>query len=266
MTDQDFLFGNTEVVGDDVARREFRLLSWNMASPSLERARRQVDWLYETERNVIVMTEVKIGDGSRHLTKELESSGFTVTQPRTGPDDRYVTLVATKGFQVRSVPLSFETPRLVAARLTTHFGDLDVIGLYSLTNGMSAESSQNRKAFQEQVVQALRLRLTGEPDVPVLMTGDYNILEPGHQPPCSLFEEHDYEFYRSLIALGLIDGYRRVQPDGRDLTWYGPQGGQLLDYALMSPRAAARLTECGFDDHARSSGLSDHAALVLTAR
>lgn len=266
MTDQGFLFGNTDVVDDDVARNELRLIALNMESPSLERARRQIEWLYETGRNVLVMTEMKIGDGSRHIVKDLESSGFTVTQPQTGPEDRYATLVATKGYEVRPVALSFHTARMVAARLTTHFGELNVIGLYSLTNGMSAESSRNRRAFQEQVVEALRLRLAAEPDVPLLVAGDYNILEPGHQPPSTLFEEHDYEFYRALIALGLVDGYRRIQPDGRDLTWYGPQGGQLLDYALMSPGTGDRLAECRFDHFTRSSKLSDHAALMLTVR
>ncbi|MFB8086911.1 endonuclease/exonuclease/phosphatase family protein [Streptomyces sp. NPDC055992] len=265
MNDQDFLFGNTDVVADDIARSQLRMLAWNMASPSLERARRQVDWLYETGRNVIVMSEVKIGEGSRHITKELESSGFIVTKARTGAEDRYMTVVATKGYAVRPLQLSFNTSRVVAARLTTHFGELDVVGLYSLTNGMSVESSRNRKKFQEQLVQALRDRLTTEPDVPMLLTGDYNVLEPGHRPASTLFEEHDYDFYRALIALGLVDGYRHIQPEGRDLTWYGPQGGQLLDYALMSPGAAERLTECGFDHHARSSGLSDHSALLLTA-
>lgn len=261
---QNFLFGDAEAVEDDLARHELRLLAWNLQSPSLERVRRQLTWMYETRSNVLVLTEVKLGDGAAHLAKDLDSNGFTVLRPAHGPDDRYVNVIATKGYDVRPVALPSESPRFSGARLSSHAGELDVVALYSLTNGMTVQSSRSRAAFQQDVLRALAVRLRAEPDVPLLVAGDFNVLEPGHIPSSDLFEEHDYAFYRGLEQLGLLDAYRRLQPDGTDLSWYGPQGGQRLDHAFTSPVLAGRLTECGFDHTARTTRLSDHSALTLT--
>jgi exonuclease III len=268
MTDdptQGFLFGNLDVVDDDVARHELRLLALNIQSPSITRARDQLDWFYRSKRNVLVLTEVKVGESSDLLIKDLDSSGYTVAKPRTGPDDRYMTLIATKGYAVQPVQLRMDSPRFIGARLCTHLGDLDILGLYAPTNGMSEESSRNRRAFQQRVLAAVRARLDAEPAVPLLITGDFNILEPGHVPAASraLFEEHDFEFYRTLAAFGLVDAFRKTHPEATDLTWYGPQGGQRLDHVFLSPAVFPNVSAVGFDHDVRTSRLSDHSALTL---
>jgi exonuclease III len=84
-------------------------------------------------------------------------------------------------------------------------------------------------------------------------------------PPCDLFADHDYDFYRSFGDAGLVDAYRHVQRDGADVSWLGPKGGQRLDHAFLTARYVDRLTECRFDHTTRSLGLSDHSALMLTA-
>ncbi|WP_433892708.1 endonuclease/exonuclease/phosphatase family protein [Streptomyces sp. CA-111067] len=263
---QSFLFGDADTVTDDLATRELRLLAWNIQSPSLERARRQLAWLYDRQANVLVLTEVKTGEAAAHIAKDLDSNGYQIARPPHGPDDKYVNLIATKGYRARPLALAFTTPRLSGVRLDTHLGDVDVIALYSLTNGMSADSSRNRAAFQSEVLRALETRIRDEPDIPLLLTGDFNVLEPGHIPPCDLFEEHDYAFYRALEGLGLFDAYRALQPDGTDVTWLGPKGGQRLDHGFASPSLAGRgqLAACGYDHRARTSGLSDHSAFTLT--
>lgn len=264
MSDQGFLFGNPDVVEDHLALSQLRLLALNMQSPSRERATTQLGWLYPTGHNVLVLTEVKIGDGSAHLIKDLESSGYTVTRPDIEPGDRYITLVASKGYPAQLTPLAFASSRLTAARLTSHLGEIDIVGLYSLTNGMSPESSRDRAAYQAAVVDALRQRIAAEPEVPLLVTGDLNILADEPAPARALFAEHDFAFYRAFGELGLADAYRHTQPDGNDQTWYGPQGGQRLDHAFLSSALLGRLTECAIDHAARSRGISDHSALTLT--
>ncbi|WP_031074405.1 endonuclease/exonuclease/phosphatase family protein [Streptomyces sp. NRRL WC-3742] len=261
---QGFLFGNPDVVGDDVARVELRLAALNIQSPSTNRARDVLDWLYRSQSNVLVLTEVKAGEAADLILKDLESSGFTITRRPAGPDDKYLTVIATKGYRTAALPLAMDSTRFVGARLATHFGDFDVLGLYALTNGMTEESSRNRKAFQEQVLDALRARIAAQPEVPLLITGDFNVLEPDRDPPASraLFADHDYAFYRSLADLGLIDTYRQIHPEGADLTWYGPQGGQRLDHIFISPAAFTRVRAVGFQHDVRTAKISDHSALV----
>ncbi|GAA2773730.1 endonuclease/exonuclease/phosphatase family protein [Kitasatospora cinereorecta] len=266
--EQNFLFGNPDVVDDDVAATELRLLALNIESPSAERVRRQLDWIYEAGTNVLVLTEVRLGNAADLLVRELTSSGFAVARPHTGPDNRYMTLIATKGYQTRRVPLNGDSPRFHAVRLTSHFGNLDVIGLYALTNGMSDASSAARKAFQQQVLDALSARLAAEPAIPVLVTGDFNVVEPGHGPADSraLFEDHDFDFYLDFgRRLGLVDSFRQTHPAATDLTWYGPKGGQRLDHVFVSPEVHRRVTSVGFNHAVRTSRLSDHSALTLVA-
>ncbi|GAA1162163.1 exonuclease III [Kitasatospora gansuensis] len=266
-SEQDFLFGSPDVVEDGVAAKEFRLLALNIESPSADRVRRQLDWLYGTGANVLVLTEVRVNEAGDLLARELTSSGFAVTRPRTGHDDRYMTLIATKGYQSRPVQLVGENARFHAVRLTTHFGSLDVIGLYSLTNGMSAESSAARRVFQQQVTQSLAARAAAEPTIPLLVTGDLNVVEPGHGPAASraLFEDHDFDFYLDFgRRLGLVDSFRQTHPDAADLTWYGPKGGQRLDHVFTTPDVHTRVVSVGFDHDVRTSRLSDHSALRLT--
>ncbi|MFD7735036.1 endonuclease/exonuclease/phosphatase family protein [Kitasatospora phosalacinea] len=266
MNEQNFLFGNTDVVADDLATRELRLLALNIESPSAARVRRQLDWLYATGANCLVLTEVKVGEGADLLVRELSSSGYTVARPRTGADDKYMTVIATKGYDTTPTPLA-GGPRFHGVRLASHLGTLDVIGLYALTNGMSADSSAKRSAFQHQVIDALADRVRAEPEVPVLVVGDYNVVEPSHGPAASLslFEEHDFDFYRSFSGLGLVDSFRQTHPTATDLTWYGPKGGQRLDHVFTSPQLHAKVASVGFEHDVRTSRLSDHSALLLTA-
>ncbi|MEU5383240.1 endonuclease/exonuclease/phosphatase family protein [Kitasatospora cineracea] len=268
MNEQEFLFGNPDVVADDVAASELRLLALNIESPSAERVRRQLDWLYASNANCLVLTEVKIGETADLLVRELTSSGYAVARPRTGTDDKYMTVIATKGYETSPTPLTLDSARFHGVRLASHLGALDVIGLYGLTNGMSVDSSTRRSAFQEQVRGALRARLDAEPDIPLLVTGDFNVVEPGHGPAESraLFDDHDFDFYLDFgRRLGLIDSFRQTHPTGTDLTWYGPKGGQRLDHAFTSPKLHTRVTSVGFEHQVRTSRLSDHSALVLTA-
>lgn len=264
MSDQGFLFGNPDVVEDHLALTQLRLLALNMQSPGIERATNQLAWLYPTGRNVLVLTEIKIGDGSAHLIKDLESSGYAVTRPPTTATDRYVTLVASKGFPAELTALSFASSRLTAARLITHLGPLDIIGLYSLTNGMSQDSSRDRSAYQQSVIAALRTRIETEPGIPILVTGDLNVLADEPAPARPLFADHDFAFYNALRDLGLTDAYRHAQPEGIDQTWYGPQGGQRLDHAFLSSALVPHLTECTINHDTRSQRISDHSGLQLT--
>ncbi|WP_316521149.1 endonuclease/exonuclease/phosphatase family protein [Kitasatospora brasiliensis] len=268
MNEQNFLFGNPDTVADSVAASELRVVALNIASPSAERVRLQIDWLYATNANCLVLTEVKTGEAADLLVRELSSSGYTIARPRTSPDDKYMTVIATKGYETTPTSLAGTNPRFHGVRLASHLGALDIIGLYSLTNGMSADSSTRRHVFQQQTLDALTARIDAEPTVPLLVTGDFNVVEPGHGPTASraLFEDHDFDFYLAFSQrLGLVDSFRQTHPTAADLTWYGPKGGQRLDHVFTSPQIHARVDAVGFDHEVRSSRLSDHSALLLTA-
>ena len=72
-----------------------------------------------------------------------------------------------------------------------------------------------------------------------------------------------------LLAAGLVDVGRAVDPDNEDLfTWWAPWRnmrqrniGWRLDYILASTRIAARVVSCPV---MRDVGTSDHAPVVAT--
>ncbi|WP_327749780.1 endonuclease/exonuclease/phosphatase family protein [Streptomyces europaeiscabiei] len=267
MTDdamQGLLFGSShDVVSDDVATREVRLLTLNVQGSPATRRDDILEWLYGTEHNVLVLTEVRVNDSGNRLIQELESSGFQAVRVPAGPDDRYRSVIATKGYEVQPVKTNVSTPRLAIARLATHFGPLDVVGLYSVTNGMSVDSSTARREFQQRILETLTEHRTAHSGTPLLITGDLNVLEPGHQPATDDFEEHDYAFYSGLLDLGLVDAYRHIHPKGVDLSWYGPLGGQRLDHMLIDESLAHRLADCVYTHSVRTRRISDHSAMTV---
>ena len=71
---------------------------------------------------------------------------------------RHVAVVATRGFEVRPVdPAPFD-PRVVSVDLAaegTRKQPVRMVGVYAPTNGMTADSSLRRRAFQEQFLDYL---------------------------------------------------------------------------------------------------------------
>jgi exodeoxyribonuclease-3 len=146
---------------------------------------------------------------------------------------RHITVVATRGFDASPVdPAPFD-PRVVCVDLAAEERPIRVVGVYAPRNGMTADSSLRRRAFQDQFMDYLAAICR-----PALcVAGDLNVIEPGHQPPLPGFEVHDYAFYTRLTGLGLRDDYRSHSPDGGDHSWFSPRFGsqrqKLTDHAAL---------------------------------
>lgn len=68
-----------------------------------------------------------------------------------------------------------------------------------------------------------------------------------------------------LASLGYIDAWRRFHPDGRQYSWFSPQGcGFRIDHAFASAPLAQRLRFCGYSHVERESNLSDHSAMLVS--
>jgi len=58
--------------------------------------------------------------------------------------------------------------------------------------------------------------------------------------------------------------WRRRYPDGREFSWYSTRGnGFRIDHAFLSPVLAGRAGAIRYSHDERTSGLSDHSALLL---
>jgi exonuclease III len=67
-----------------------------------------------------------------------------------------------------------------------------------------------------------------------------------------------------VAEIGFCDLWRRRYPDGREFSWYSTRGnGFRIDHAFLSPALAGRAGEIRYSHDERTSGLSDHSALLL---
>lgn len=260
---QGMLFGAISAgdeTADDGQVDELRVCALNVNSPNPSRAQRIVNWLLTTKSNTLVLTEMQPSEGGRHILACLQAEGFTTTCTPGWKDSRYLAAVATRGVEASPVqPAGFD-PRVAAVDLATDETAVRLVGIYSPTNGMTTDSSHRRREFQKRLLDYLAA--INRPALCVV--GDLNVVEPNHQPHLPAFEDHDYAFYTGLLALGLRDAYRELNPSGGDHSWINPRfGSQRLDHSLVSVEAG-ELRACAYDHRTRHDDLSDHAALLTT--
>jgi exodeoxyribonuclease-3 len=246
----------------------FRLLVFNAQHSSADRARRQADWIAAQETaGVVVITEVGPGPGGDGLVSALAGHGYhSIHAPQAETRD-YRTILASRDAALGAVPsgISILPHRAPAAVLTAGGQQVGLLGLYVPSRGPRDRRNEDTRAFQSAVTRALPVflaRFSG----PVIIAGDFNVVEPGHQPRYPVFGGWEYDFYRSFAAAGLVDAYRTRQPGGTDHSWYGRGGnGYRFDHAFISSRHATLIQDCGYLHEPRLLGLTDHAAMILTA-
>jgi len=260
-----FLFGEREVdvVSDDVASSEIRMLTWNLQSPSLDRAKDQVDWLVESKANVLLLTEATASQSSYHLISKLESFNFKVfySEPK---EDRYVTVICTKGFEVRELDIDLEIfpSRVKLVVLNTFLGEICVLGVYAPTSWVnkSQEHMTKRRAFHDQIMYLLSSTI----DFPnCVIGGDLNIVDPNnHTSPVLGFEDHD--FYNGFLKFSFVDSFRQLHPDDKGYSWYSTDRvGFRFDYFFVSNNLFPFITECFYDHQVRFDKYSDHSSMWL---
>ena len=116
-------------------------------------------------------------------------------------------------------------------------------------------------------------------EMPVVLAGDFNVIpEPmdAKRPAAwvndALFQPESRAAFRSLENLGYLDAVRACHPEAGHYTFWDYQAGAWqkddgirIDFQLLSPQAADRLTASGIDRFTRSwEKPSDHAPVWVT--
>lgn len=246
-----------------------RLLTLNLRHGGGARMPRLLAHLRAHEADVLVLTEHRHNAASVLLREGLAAAGYVhqlasapgapdrrgrrgrrATPPRTN----HVLVAARRPLRpAREPALAFDPLRLLPVRLD----GLRLVGLHL----------PNLKAKLPHWAALLRLaaRLERRPGgEPAVFLGDFNT---GHAPQD--VETPGFAFTASgqlaaLEARGWVDAWRRLHPHGREYTWYSHRrNGFRLDHALLSPACAPALRAARFDHTVRTSGASDHAALIV---
>lgn len=252
----------------------FRVLTWNVQHAAASRTHQQARWLAAADPpDILVLTEVAVGETGRLLARLLGEFGYTVHLPEAGLDRYRVLLACRTGVLdvVSETGMEFLPHRCLAARIKLPETVVGVVGLYVPSRGPREQRNVAKRGFQDAVAAALpglvtRLDVAG----PVVVTGDLNVVEPDHHPRYPVFGQWEYHFYRSFTQAGFIDAFRITHPTGMDYSWFGrPSGngqrnGYRFDHTFVTAAHTAAIRDCRYLHTIRETGLSDHAAMTLT--
>ncbi|MFI1727559.1 endonuclease/exonuclease/phosphatase family protein [Streptomyces sp. NPDC020489] len=244
-----------------------RLLLFNAQHASPERSRRQATWIAaQKAADIVVLTEVSSTHGGDALTTALAEHGYaTIIAPKPPtPDYRTVLAFRTANAQPVHSPVTVTPHRAPAARVTVGGHDIGILGLYVPSRGPKDQRNVAKRAFQDAVTEALPELHAAFPAMPLIVAGDLNVIERGHQPPHKVFGAWEYAFYDSFHTAGLTDAFRHLHPDQVAHSWYGHSGnGYRFDHLFVSTPHAIRVLACEYHHQARETQLTDHAVMTL---
>lgn len=251
------------MLGETKAKDALSILCWNVGNPSIERARKQAEWLCNRPEDIFVLTEVKNSEGCLLLERHFKFFfGCDVMFQKPDANEYGVMIIGKTRFVTSDFckRINYLRPRVASVRLALSGTELEIIGLYVPTKGFSQEKAERKKAFIEEVVAALDASpLT----FGTVLCGDLNILEPDHVPRYPDYQDWEYAFYSKLQDSGLKDAFRQLHPDAREYSWVGRSNdGYRFDHSFVSPDLLPKLKDCRYLHETRELGLSDHSALV----
>ncbi|MBF6238688.1 endonuclease/exonuclease/phosphatase family protein [Nocardia otitidiscaviarum] len=253
-----------------------RVLSLNVQHASMIRAQRQVSWLSRISPDVVVLTEVPAGATGDLMAQWLRGVGYSVQLPDPGGTDRYRVLLAARGvLDPVDTGIAVMPHRLAAARVK-HAGtgfEFAVAGLYVPSRGPAERRNVAKREFQDAVTACLaELPQRASTPGPVVITGDLNVVEPGHVPHYRVFGTWEYDFYRAFAASGFVDVFRLIHPDLVEHSWFGrtatdgTRNGYRFDHTFVTAEHRHLVQDCAYQHRPRHNELSDHAAMILTLR
>ncbi|MGH3761017.1 exodeoxyribonuclease III [Actinophytocola sp.] len=238
------------------------LITLNIANPSVDRATRQLEWLAARPEDVLVLTETKASDGCRHLADAFHTAGYAVTYPEPAPGEYGVMIVSKLATQPDPIgdTLTYLPTRASGITITTDCGPIRVLGAYVPSRDASPEKVDRKRRWLAEFSTALAAT-----EMPTLLLGDLNVLEPDHQPHYRFFQPFEYDFYRALTDRhGLLDAFRQLHPDQVEHSWVGRTGdGYRYDHAHATKDLATELVDCEYIHEPRLTRLSDHSALTV---
>ncbi|WP_019170480.1 exodeoxyribonuclease III [Pseudaminobacter salicylatoxidans] len=254
-----------------------KIATWNINGVKARLANLLV-WLRDSAPDIVCLQEIKSVD-EQFPRAEIEALGYHVeTHGQKGFNG--VAILSKLRFDevVRGLPGddSDEQARFIEGVFSTDKGVLRVVSLY-LPNGnpIDTEKFPYKLAWMARLEKWATERLLLEE--PLVLGGDYNVIpEPidARNPDAwlgdALFQPESRQGLRRLVNLGFTDATRAVTNAADTYTFWDYQAGAWqknngirIDFLMMSPEAANRLSSSTIEKHVRAwEKPSDHVPVV----
>lgn len=254
-----------------------RLASWNVNSI---RARFElvVEWLREHQPDTLCLQETKVAD-HEFPTETFQRLGYEVARcgQRTYNGVAILSRHPIEDVQVGLVGAEpDDDKRLIAGTVA----GVRLLSAY-VPNGKALDSP----SYEEKLRWLERLRETLDrryrPQQELLLCGDFNIarderdvFEPERMQGQLFFSAAEHAALERVLAFGLVDAFREVEPEGQHFSWWDYRAGAFrrnrglrIDYAFLTEPLARRLAGCWMDKAARAKDKpSDHVPVVVDLR
>jgi exodeoxyribonuclease-3 len=158
--------------------------------------------------------------------------------------------------------------RAAGVVVDTTDGPLRIVGAYVPSRDATVEKTERKKTWIQRFDRALDATAS---EIPLLLLGDLNVLEPSHSPAHrGQFAPFEFAFYTGLTDRhGLLDLFRHLHPDRVEHSWARrPDLGYRYDHAHGSRALTERLTSCEYVHETREADLNgarltDHSGLAV---
>jgi exodeoxyribonuclease-3 len=233
-------------------------------------------WLHEAAPDVVCLQELKAPQ-EKFPVKAIEDAGYQAIWH--GQKSWNGVAILSRGLEIqevrRELPGDLEDThsRYIEAIINNM-----LIGCLYLPNGNPAPGPKfdyKLRWFDRLAHHAAEL-LTH--DVPVILTGDYNVMpteldvyKPERWLDDALFRPETRAAFKGLVEQGWTDALRTLYPDEKIYTFwdyfrnaYGRNAGLRIDHFLLSPHFKNRLLHAGVDKEVRGwEKSSDHAPVWI---
>jgi exodeoxyribonuclease-3 len=242
------------------------IFCWNIANPSLERAKKQIEWLEEKEYDVIVLTEVKKSKGCLFIEKYFKDKNYGVAFRHPEGNKYGAMIISRHDLQQSSFdkPIKFLPSRVVLAKVFLKGKEFEIIATYIPSRDRSKKKIKRKKKFINRLEKSLDSYKNRSN---IIFCGDFNVLEPDHDPHYSIFKRWEYNFYKRLKNYNFIDAFRSLKPSEKEYSWVGRTGnGYRYDHCFVSKNLLSRINKCYYLHQLRESNLSDHSAIITNIK
>ena len=250
------------------------LATWNVNSLTA-RLPRVLEFLATHRPDVLCLQETKVGAATfPHLP--IQAAGYTAVD-HSGGRWAGVAILAPSDTppEVTGRGLPGEAQVGEARWIEARVGDLTAVSVY-VTNGRALDTPTYADKLVFLDAMAARVGEIGARSL--FVAGDVNIAPEDRDVwDPSLFvgtthtSEPERERFRKILDRGLVDAYRRVEPETVGYTYWDYRAGMFhrnegmrIDVAFVSADLAGRVRRCGIDrDFRKGLKPSDHAPLLV---
>jgi exodeoxyribonuclease III len=251
-----------------------RLATWNVNSLKARLPRVEA-WLADVAPDVVCLQETKLADAA-FPAMAFQALGYESVHHGEGRWNG-VAILSRVGLDDPMIGFGPDDDDPEARLVWATCGGLRVASAY-VPNGRALDHDHYRYKLAWLAKLRTLLGEQGTPDDPLVVAGDYNIAptdddvwDPAVFVEATHTSEPEREALAALESWGLVDTFRRLQPEPRIYSWWDYRDGRFhkhqgmrIDLIMATEAVAERATFTTIDRNARKGEKpSDHAPVIL---